>query len=54
VDRVKTRISIPWAQAGGRALVLKTAGLAIDRRVAPPDRRNGSFEVGTLGDDEIE
>jgi hypothetical protein len=30
VDRIKTRISIPRAQPGGRALVLKTAGLAID------------------------
>jgi suppressor of ftsI len=41
VDRIKTRISIPRAQPGGRALVLKTAGLAIERRVAPRDRRNG-------------
>ena len=41
VDRTKTRISIPRAQPGGRALVLKTAGLAIERRVAPRDRRNG-------------
>ena len=50
----ENRLSNPQAQTGDCALILMPIGLGIVSRVVPPDRRNGSFEVGTFGDDEID
>jgi len=54
VGRHENRLSNPQAQTGDCALILMPIGLGIVSRVVPPDRRNGSFEVGTFGDDEID